>query len=110
MAGPNDQPGQLIPVDQNANLTSWGMPPNMGSGLTFRELGNSGLRQYSGWVREEFLPDLVGRQGARAYREMLDNSPIIGGLMFAINGTMRKVEWRVTTPDDQPASKESEDF
>src|SRR5215472_7929656 len=74
---------------------TWGNIPQMTGGMTFSELGQTGLRQFSGWVREEFLPNLVGRQGAQKYREMRDNSPIIGALLFAIRATMRKVEWRV---------------
>lgn len=84
--------------------------PQLTSGLTFRDMGTSGLRQYGGWVREEFLSQLLGRQAARAYREMYDNSPIVGAVMFAINQTMRKVEWRTQGVADTGAAKEAEEF
>lgn len=82
------------------------------NGLTFREVGVSGLRAFSGWVREEPLLELQGRQGAQKYREMGDNSPIIGALLFAIQSTMRKVEWRVIPNEDAPqgAAQEAADF
>src|SRR5882672_3813721 len=75
--------------------SSWGAIPVMTSGMTFGEYGQSGLRQFSGWVRDEFLPNLLGRNGMRTYREMADNSAAVGALLWAIRSTMRKVEWRV---------------
>ena len=30
----------------------------------FTEFGANGLRQYSGYVREEWLPQLIGRKGS----------------------------------------------
>lgn len=74
---------------------SYGMTPQFSAGMTFKEIGSLGLRAFSGWVREEFLPELIGRQGAQKYREMSDNSPVIGAIIYAIKSTMRKVEWRV---------------
>src|SRR5260370_20521486 len=54
-------------------------------GLRFRDYGSYGLRQFSGWIREEFLPELTGLQAARTFREMMDNSSTIGSMLFAIN-------------------------
>src|SRR6185295_15142098 len=88
----------------------FGAIPQMTAGMTFSEIGNTGLRAFSGWVREEFLPQLQGRQAATVYREMTDNSPIIGGLLFAVQSTMRKVEWRTIPADDTPAAQEMADF
>ncbi len=96
--------------DPSAAGGSWGPIPQMSGGMTFRELGTTGLRFFSGWGREEFLPQLVGRQGAQKYREMRDNSPTIGAILFAINSTMRKVEWRVTPADDSPEAAEGAEF
>lgn len=94
---------------QSVNGT-WGPIPQMGHGLTFREIGSSGLRQFSGWVREEFLQQLVGRQGAQKYREMLDNSPIVNALMMTFQATMRKVDWRVLPANDSGEAQEAADF
>lgn len=100
------------PSAQQPNA-AWGALPVLTDGMTFWEIGQTGLRQFSGWVREEFLQTLVGRQGAQKYREMMDNSPTIGGLLFAIQSTMRKVTWRVN-PDSESAegggSQEQADF
>lgn len=84
--------------------------PYTNDDLIFRDVGSYGLRQYSGWVREEFLRQLQGREAARVYREMLDNSATVGSLMFAITQSMRKIEWRVNPADDTPAAAEAADF
>lgn len=76
------------------------MPPELGYGMNFRDYGSYGLKQFSGWVREEFLPQLVGRQAVTVYREMLDNSSTIGSMVFAIQQSMRHVEWRVESAGD----------
>src|SRR5260221_13111268 len=65
-------------------------PPTLSYGMNFRDFGSYGLRQYSGWIREEFLPQLVGREAARVYREMADNSAIAGAMLFAIRQAMRR--------------------
>jgi N-acetyl-anhydromuramyl-L-alanine amidase AmpD len=100
-----------LEAKQNPYLRgSGGMMPAMLSGMTFGDVGSSGLRQYSGWVREEFLSALVGQQGARVYREMTDNSPTVGAVLFAIAQSLRKVEWRVEPANDTPAAQEMADF
>ena len=85
-------------------------PSDMTWGNLSRTMGSSGLRQYGGWVREEFLPQLRGRQAARTYREMQDNSPTVGAIMFAIQQTMRQVNWRVESVDDTPEAIEGAEF
>ena len=76
----------------------------------FRDVGSYGLRQFGGWVREEFLPQLQGRQAARVYREMGDNSSIVGAIIFAITQSMRKVDWRTIPADDTPEAQEGAEF
>ncbi|MHB1950177.1 MAG: phage portal protein family protein [Acidiferrobacteraceae bacterium] len=61
----------------------------------FTERGTTGLRQYGGWVFEEWNAKLQGRQGAQAYREFMDNDPVAGAVLFLIRWMMRAVEWRV---------------
>lgn len=84
--------------------------PAMVPSIAWQSIGSSGLRQYSGWVREEFLPQLRGREAARTYREMMDNSPTVGAILFAIQQSMRQVTWRVVAPDDRPESVEAAEF
>lgn len=89
---------------------SFGQVPQLNSGMLFADVGSSGLRAFAGWVREEFLPELIGRQGARVYREMADNSPIVGAVLFAIQGVLRKAEWRVEPADNTPEAQQMADF
>ncbi len=86
---------------------SFGEVPEFKHSMLLADVGSSGLRAFGGYVREDFVPNLIGRQGATIYREMLDNSPIIGAVMFAILGIMRKAEWRTEAVDDSAKAKEA---
>jgi hypothetical protein len=66
------------------------------------ELGTSGLRRQTGWVYEEFLPELQGPRGVRVYREMADNSPIVGAYLFALDQVILSASWTW-----RPASEEN---
>jgi len=68
------------------------------------ELGATGLRRFSGYIEEEFLPQLRGRKAVQIYREMSDNDPIVGSLVFAIDRLLRRLKWSV-----EPASQKPED-
>lgn len=85
-------------------------PPQINGQMRFRDVGSTGLRQFSGWVREEFLPQLLGRQAATVYREMLDNSSSVGSLIFAITQSVRKVDWQVVSANDTPAAHAAAEF
>jgi hypothetical protein len=69
------------------------------------ELGVTGLKQYSGLIYEEFLPQLQGQKAYKVYKEMQDNSPIIGAVLYAVESTLRSVDWTV-----EPATDESDDI
>ena len=68
------------------------------------EVGRTGLKRVSGYVEEEFLPQLRGRKAVQIYREMSDNSPVIGAFLLAVERLVRQIEWRV-----EPASSKAED-
>lgn len=76
----------------------------------FVELGNSGLSQYSGRINEEFLRQLKGRQGARVYTEMRDNSAIVGAVLFLFDVMLRQIEWRVEPESEDAADVEAATF
>lgn len=67
------------------------------------ELGSTGLRRSGGTVYEEFLSSLRGIRGARVYREMADNDPTIGSMLFAIEKVVTRLEWRVDPYNDNSA-------
>lgn len=74
----------------------------------YTEFGANGLKQYSGYVREEWLSQLIGRKGLLVLREMRDNDPIIGAIFFAVEMLLRGVNFHVEgaspSADDQAAA------
>lgn len=70
----------------------------------FNETGVTGLRRAGGYVQEEFLPQLAGYRAIQVFREMRDNDPVVGAILYAIDKLVRQVPWRV-----QPASTKLED-
>jgi hypothetical protein len=44
----------------------------------FATYGDSGLKRYSGYIVEEWQAELRGQNGAKTYREMIDNEPVLG--------------------------------
>lgn len=67
------------------------------------ELGTTGLKRTSGFVYDEFLTRLQGIQGIKTYREMSDNDPVIGAVLYAIEKVITRLEWRVDPYKDQSA-------
>lgn len=68
------------------------------------QIGRSGLKQYGGFIFEEFLQTLRGQNGAKAYRELIENSPLVGGILRLLELTLRQVKKHVT-----PFSKQAAD-
>lgn len=85
--------------------------PNDAEGVgPIEELGRPGLKAWAGRINEEWLPELTGIRGKLVYREMRDNDPTIGAIMFAIEMLIRQVEWRVEPKDKTDAAQEAADF
>jgi len=77
----------------------------------FVEMGATGLRQYGGYVRTEWLRDLQGWRGIRVLKEMRDNDPIIGGIFLAIELVLRNISFRIEPADkNAPADVEAAAF
>jgi len=95
----------MAPVNAAVNAPA---PPAAGS--AFLELGQSGLRQSAGHIREEFLRDLAGWRGAQVYREMRDNDPVVGAILFSVEMLLRGVEWRVDPLGDGRADRLAAEF
>jgi len=74
-----------------------------------RELGTTGLKRTSGFVYDEFLVRLQGIQGIKTYREMSDNDPIVGAILYAIEKVITRLEWRVDPYSDETRDGEPED-
>ena len=75
------------------------------------EIGTTGLHKAGGIVFEEFLPGLQGERGYQIYREMRDNEPVIGGLLFALEMMLRQADWRVDPGEtDNPDAEKQAEF
>ena len=77
------------------------------------EFGSTGLKYSGGTVYEEFLTNLRGTKGSRVYREMSDNDPTIGSIIYAIEKVILRLDWRVDpfrdkTKDGETSPKDQE--
>ena len=88
----------------DANASDLQMLGEVKSLSPFIELGSTGLKRAAGYLDEEFLPQLRGRKAIGIYKEMSENDPLIGALVFTIDRLIRNVEWRV-----EPAGNSKED-
>jgi len=74
------------------------------------ELGATGLRRTSGYISEEFLPQLKGRKAVQVYKEMSDNDPIVGALLFSVDRLLREIDWRVEPSSSDAEAKKAAEF
>ena len=78
-----------------------------------QELGAGAGAGYTWTYRfneDAFLPKLRGYQGVRTYREMRDNSAIIGGILLAMDMMLRGVDWRIEAADETAEAEEAKEF
>ena len=73
------------------------------SSSDFGEIGSSGLRRSGGYINEEFLANLQGVKGFKVYREMRDNDPVVGAMLYAIDKVITRLEWHVEGEDERTA-------
>ncbi len=71
----------------------------------FTEVGYTGLKRFSGIILEEFLPELSGRRGQEVFKEMSDNDPIIGAVLYTIEQAIRRIEWPVYPPENDNSNE-----
>lgn len=78
------------------------------------EAGQTGLlRTYGfemGQVFEEILPELRGYRGIQVYRQMADNDPVIGAILFAIEMLIRQIPWTVQAADNSAEAEKAQEF
>lgn len=112
----------LVPTDRAPNNVSAPSPnnadvdilPQQGSPQQdqnmFSEYGLSGLKRSAGFVLDEFFDDLRGYKGIKIFREMRDNSAVVGASLRAIEMAMRQVDWKVEPGEDDSEGQELADF
>jgi hypothetical protein len=74
------------------------------------EYGVSGLNRWGGNVSEEFLPQLRWPHAAKVYKEMSDNDPTIGAVIYMIKQLVRKAKWSVKPASDSAEDKAAAQF
>lgn len=78
--------------------------------VNFRQLGNSGLTRYGGYVYEEFLPNLLWPRAGAVYKEMADNDAVVGGILYLAEMMIRNIEWNAKPASDSKADKDAAEF
>ncbi len=77
------------------------LPPPLTNAQLFEELGSSGLTRFGGSIFEEFLRELKLKGAPQIYKEMRENSPVVAAILFAIEMSLRRVEFHFEPPDDK---------
>lgn len=69
------------------------------------ELGVSGINRWGSVVSEELLTQLQYPQAAQVYKEMSDNDPTIGAILYMTEQLIRKAGWNVLPASESEADK-----
>ncbi len=76
----------------------------------FGELGVATRQRMGSTLYDDYLPQLRGQRAARTYREMSEGDATLGGILYAIEQSIRRLDWPVVPADDTPAAQEAADF
>lgn len=74
------------------------------------EMGLTGLKRVSGYVEEEFLPALRGRQAVKVFNEMGKNDSAAGAVLFVIETLISETQWSVTPASQDPEDRAAAEF
>ena len=74
------------------------------------EYGRIGQKRWDGVFSEEFLPELIGLKGIKAYKEMANNDSTVGAILMAIKMLIRNASWRVEPGGDSKEDQEAAEF
>lgn len=77
----------------------------------FRAIGDSGIPRFGGIIHDEPVHRLTGVLWMRTVRDMMTTSPVIKGMLFAVEMLIRRAEWIMEpAADGGTAAKEIADF
>ena len=65
------------------------------------EKGQTGLDQWSGIIREDFLKELRGKEGYKKYNEMRLNSAPVGAMLMAVEQSIRGIQWQYVSDEGE---------
>jgi hypothetical protein len=75
--------------------------------IDFNDIGYTGLNRSAGYIHEEFLHDIQGQRGVRLYKEMRDNSSVVGAIFYTIKNLARNVDWDVVPKRGEESNPEA---
>lgn len=104
MTGASNLQGGVVSLDDDPDE---GVIADVGWNM---EVGRTGLRRAGGYIDEEFLPALRGRKAVQVFREMGDNDPIAGSLLFSLTRLIAEVTWRMEPASDKPEDRQISEF
>lgn len=79
-------------------------------GIAFKELGNTGLNNSSGYINEEFIPRLKWPRAGAVYQEMSSNDPVITAILLCAKQLVKQAEWSVEAASKSKADEEAAEF
>ncbi len=79
-------------------------------GSLYQEVGGTGLKNFGGFISEEFLQELDGIRGIKTYAEMRDMSSTIGAIMLIIETLTKGCEWYFEAASEEAKDVEASDF
>lgn len=71
--------------------------------------GVSGLNRIGNYIFEEFLKELQGQKGYKLLREMRDNDPTVGSILYLMEQLGKQVDWKVEPYGGGKVEVEDED-
>jgi len=78
--------------------------------IDYTIIGTSGLKEYGGYVDEEFNPKLKGTKAIKVYTEMSENDAVVGAILFCIEMLCRQVKWEMSADEDDKPGQEASQF
>src|SRR5215510_11418146 len=101
--------GAQYPLPQ-MNMQSLQVDENLDLRDLLIERGTSGLRRSGGYVREDLLVELTGQRGVATFKEMKDNSAVVGSCLYALECLVRNVRWSIKPADTSDEAKKYADL
>jgi len=75
-----------------------------------RPIGVSGLERYGPYIYEEFLPELRWPMAGKIYKEMADNDPVIGAILYLAEMLIRGTQWSVEQGGNKAVDAKAAEF
>lgn len=72
--------------------------------------GARGLREYSGYVREELHTKLQGTTAIKVYREMADNDALVSAVLYLVDVIAGQVDWFAAPAHEGDSAVRAGDF